>query len=137
MKGQNAVINEILLFGISAAVVFSVAGVVSFATTTMNTQTQKEQYILVGDLASMSLTKAYLCGKFASCKIAAEIPQRLSGTRYSMELSQGNITVGNSETGESVSVRTPDFNTTAIGFVTGNGRFFTAASRNNVLLLTR
>jgi hypothetical protein len=137
MKGQYRIINEILLFGITAGVVFSVAGVIAFATESMRTQTQKEQYTLMGDLASLALTKSYICGKLADCVVTSEIPDRLSEDRYTLTLYKGKITVTNFETGESVDVSTLDFRTNTGGFITSNGRYFLMSNENDTILLTR
>jgi len=137
MKGQYRIINEILLFGITAGVVFAVAGVISFSTESMRVQTQKEQYSLMGDLAALSLTKAYICGKMADCVVTSEIPDRLSEDRYTLTLYKGKITVTNFETGESMDIGTLDFQTNVGGFITSNGRYFLMTNQNDTILLTR
>jgi hypothetical protein len=137
MKGQYRIINEILLFGITAGVIFSVAAVISFTTESMRVQTQKEQYTLMGDLISLSLTKAYICGKMSDCSITYEIPDRLSEDRYTITLSKGNVTITNFENGEFVDVGTMDFRKNIGGFITSNGRYFVIENQNGSLLLSR
>lgn len=137
MKGQYRIINEILLFGMSAIVVFSIAGVISFATDAMKAQTQREQYILMGNLASMAMTKAYICGKLAQCEFIAEIPDKLSEDSYTITLSRGQVEVANFQTGSPVDVKAMDFKKNLGGFVTSNGRYFMLTSGNDTILLTR
>jgi hypothetical protein len=137
MKGQYQIINEILLFGMSAVIVFSIAGILSFATNSMNTQTQREQYSLMGNIASMAMTKAYICGKFADCSVSTEMPDKLSGVGYTMEFSRGNVRVANFETGTPISINTLDFKKNIGGFVASNGRYFRVSNENGTMLLSR
>jgi hypothetical protein len=137
MKGQYQIINEILLFGMSAVIVFSIAGVLSFATESMNTQIQREQYFLMGNIASMAMTKAFICGKFADCTVSTEMPAKLSGAGYTMELSRGKVDVSNFETGTRFSINTLDFKKNIGGFVSSSGRYFKVSNENGTMLLSR
>ncbi|MGC9310744.1 MAG: hypothetical protein ACP5E4_03405 [Candidatus Aenigmatarchaeota archaeon] len=137
MKGQYRIINELLIFGITAAVIFSVAGIISFTTGSMKSQTQKEQYILMGDILSMAITKNHLCSQFADCSLSVDLPERLSEDRYTIELEGNSIEIANFETGEYARMPVIFFNETMEGFVTSSGRYFTIYHRNNTAVLAR
>ena len=137
MKGQYQMINEMLLFGVSAVIVFSAAGVISFAVESMKAETQREQYTLTGDIVSMSLAKAYLCGKFSDCGIRSDLPERLSEDRYTIRVSEGRVQVTNFETAKTVNISSPVFEGTADSFVVSSGRSFVAKKEGNTLFLTR
>ncbi|MBN2095259.1 MAG: hypothetical protein JW727_04375 [Candidatus Aenigmarchaeota archaeon] len=137
MKGDFRIINEILLFGITAMVVFSVAALVSYSTAALKAQTQREQYFLMSDLASVALTKAYMCGKITDCSVLVMIPERLSEDRYTLSLENGKIQVSNFETGLGLEANTIDYQKNTVGFVTSNGRYFVIENRDDSLVLTR
>jgi hypothetical protein len=137
MKGQYRIINEILLFGIAAAIVFSVAGIIAFATASLKSQTQREQYYLMGDFLSLGLTKIHLCGDGAECRFISEIPGRLSEDRYTIELNGRTLTISNFETGQSIQMETLDFNRTMKGFATSSGRHIVIDNIGGEVTLTR
>lgn len=137
MKGQYRIINEILLFGITAAIVFSVAGIISMATTSMKTQAQREQYYLMSDMVSLTMLRAHLCGQDAECSIVADIPDRLSEDRYIIETDDGHLTITNFQTGGGITTPLIRFDKEPEGLVTSSAKYFIVDNLGGDMTLAR
>jgi hypothetical protein len=136
MKGQFRVINELLLFGIGALLALSVAGTISFAVTSLQEQTERDQYYMIANLVSMATTKTYICGEYGNCTLTVDIPQKLSDEKYIVCLSN-NITISNFRTGEEIFIKAPKLNKTLDGTSTSSARYFVLDSTEEAITLSR
>ncbi len=137
MKGQFRVINEILLFGIGAVIAFSVAATLSFSVNSIQKQVQRDQYYFVTNLISLAMSKTYLCGEIADCELAVDIPKKLGDDRYTISLSDNNISISNLKTGEEFKIKTINFGKDLKGSATSSARYFVLSSENNTITLSR
>jgi len=138
MRGQYIAINELLLFGMGALLALAVIGIISFTVTSLQKQTERDQYYMIANLVSMATTKTYLCSniKNVDCNLIVEIPRRLSEERYIISLSN-NISVSNFRTNERIEIKPPKLHKTIKGEATSSTRYFVLESRGENITLSR
>lgn len=134
MKGQYRVINELLLFGIGAILAISVAVIISTLVIPVQSQSQKEQYEMIANLASLATTKTYLCSNYADCSLSVDIPEKLSEDRYRISLDNDQISVSNLRTGEGITLEPVYYEKSVRGFATSSGRNFVVEGDDQIIL---